>query len=67
MYYKTRNLLYLRDIYKKKFPHLLKIEYNAYLRNVVKIFLFEKQKSPKLRMIFSGMIDYLKKTKGRKF
>lgn len=67
LYYKTRNLLYLRNIYKKNYPHPLKTEYDAYLRNVAKIILFEKQKFLKCRMILTGIIDYLKKRTGRKF
>jgi rhamnosyltransferase len=67
LYYKTRNLFYLRDTYRKKYPQPLKTEYDAYLRNVVKIFLFEKQKFLKFRMILSGFWDYLHGKKGRKF
>ncbi len=57
-YYKTRNLLYLRDKYKKIFPGPLKIEYNTYLRNILKIIIFEKQKITKIKMIIYGYIDY---------
>jgi rhamnosyltransferase len=67
LYYKTRNLLFLRDIYKRKFPQPLKSEYNAYLRNVAKIILLEKQKFLKFKMILNGVMDYLKKKKGREF
>lgn len=67
LYYKTRNLLYLRAIYKRKFPRPLKSEYSAYLRNVAKIILFEKQKLLKFKMILIGVKDYLTKKKGRIF
>jgi len=67
LYYKTRNLFYLRDMYRKNYPQQLKTEYDAYLRNVVKIFLFEKQKLLKFRMILLGFWDYLLGRKGRKF
>jgi rhamnosyltransferase len=67
LYYKTRNLLFLRDIYKRKFPQPLKSEYDAYLRNVAKIILLEKQKFLKFKMILNGVMDYLKKKKGREF
>jgi len=67
MYYKTRNLLYLRERYKKTNSHLLKEEYKIYLRNVVKILLFEKQKFLKFKMIIIGGWDYFNRKKGRKF
>lgn len=66
-YYKTRNLLYLRSIYKKKFSYPLKMEYDAYLRNVVKMLLFEKEKVKKTRMILFGILDYVRGIKGKKF
>lgn len=64
MYYKTRNLLYLRKKYKHQIPELMRVEYDAYLRTVVKIFLFEKQKLLKIKMILKGLSDYFKKKKG---
>ncbi|MCW8805861.1 MAG: glycosyltransferase family 2 protein [Ignavibacteriaceae bacterium] len=67
LYYKTRNLFYLRNTYRKIYPQPLKTEYDAYLRNIVKVFLFEKQKLLKFRMILLGFWDYLRGKKGRKF
>lgn len=67
LYYKTRNLLYLRKSYKRKFPKQLKIEYNSYIRTVVKIVLFEKQKLLKAKMILLGIKDYLLGKTGPKF
>lgn len=66
LYYKTRNLLFLRKSYKKKFPDLLKVEYDSYIRTVVKIVLFEKQKILKLKMILLGIKDYFLGRTGRK-
>jgi rhamnosyltransferase len=67
MYYKTRNLLYFRERYKRIYPLTLKNEYNTYFRNIIKIILFEKNKVLKLKMILLGIRDYIKRIKGRKF
>ncbi|MBK8943746.1 MAG: glycosyltransferase family 2 protein [Ignavibacteriae bacterium] len=67
LYYKTRNLLYLRSMYKNSLPHLLKIEYDSFYRTLLKIILFEKQKFLKIKMILIGMWDYYNSIKGRKF
>ncbi len=66
LYYKTRNLLFLRKLYKDKLPDLLKIEYDSYLRTVAKILLFEKQKFLKIKMILIGILDFLKGKKGQR-
>ncbi|MBK7105840.1 MAG: glycosyltransferase family 2 protein [Ignavibacteriae bacterium] len=67
LYYKTRNLLYLRSMYKNSLPHLLKIEYDSYFRTIVKIILFEKQKFRKFTSILLGIWDYLIGKSGSKF
>lgn len=64
-YYKTRNLLYLRDKYKKIFPGPLKTEYSTYFRNISKIIIFEKQRITKLKMIILGYYDYRKNIFGK--
>jgi rhamnosyltransferase len=66
-YYKTRNLLYLRNQYKNIYSKQMSIEYSAYFRNVIKMLLFEGRKFLKLKMIVLGIGDYLKGAKGRKF
>ena len=65
-YYKTRNLLYLRKKYKRIFPSPLKTEYNVYLRNILKIIIFEEQKIIKIKMILIGIKDFLGQKKGCK-
>ena len=65
-YYKTRNLLYLRNSYKSEFLILLKIEYLVYIKNIGKMILFENQKFYKISMIFIGILDYITKKKGKK-
>jgi rhamnosyltransferase len=67
LYYKTRNLLYLRNNYKKKYPKQIKEEFSIYFKNVIKILLFEQSKWLKIKMIVLGIIDYIKKKQGRKF
>jgi rhamnosyltransferase len=66
-YYKSRNLLYLRSQYSKIFPSQCGEELNIFIRNVVKILLFEDKKILKIKMILFGILDYLNKKKGRKF
>lgn len=65
MYYKTRNLLYLRDQYSKIFPEELKAEIKEFRNNLFKIILFEKEKAAKIKMILMGYSDYLKRITGR--
>lgn len=66
-YYKTRNLLYLRDNYRKMHFLIIKSELSIYFKNVIKILLFEQFKWLKIKMIVSGIMDYIKKKQGRKF
>lgn len=66
-YYKTRNLLYLRKKYKNIFPDACKEEVDTFVRNFVKVILFEGNKFSKVKMIMIGLLDYVKGMKGRKF
>ena len=66
-YYKTRNMFVLRKKYKNIFPELFKIEFNAYLRMIARLILFEKYKFQKINMILLGWWDYLNDKKGKKF
>lgn len=56
MYYKTRNLIYLVQEYHRLLPHEVKHEISVYMRNLLKLLLFEDQKYLKLKMIFKGVI-----------
>ena len=67
LYYKTRNLLYLRKIYQHRYLSILFREYILFLKSTLKILLFEEKKILKFKMIFCGIKDYFKKIKGRKF
>lgn len=63
LYYKTRNMLYMR----REFKDFSKQTLISYLRIVAKILLFEKNKAKKIKMIIMGMTDYSKGKMGRKF
>lgn len=67
LYYKTRNLLFMRKMYNRVCHKMLRIEYSVFIRNLVKIFLFEKHKFLKFKMMLIGYFDYLKGKTGRKF
>jgi rhamnosyltransferase len=66
-YYKTRNLLYLRKKYKNIFPSACKEEVDTFVRNFVKVILFEGNKISKVKMMMIGLLDYAKGMEGRKF
>jgi rhamnosyltransferase len=68
LYYKTRNLLYLRNKYKNIVPYqMMRIEYDSYLRTIARMILFEKYKLKKLMMVFLGIWDYFTNKKGKRF
>jgi rhamnosyltransferase len=67
LYYKTRNLLYLNKMYGKVYRKILREEQSVFIRNFVKILLFERQKFLKFKMMLLGFFDYLKGKRGRKF
>lgn len=64
LYYKVRNLLYLRDEYSKIFPDLIKHEIDYFIRVAAKIILFENYKVLKLTMMMRGYRDYRKGIRG---
>jgi rhamnosyltransferase len=64
LYYKVRNLLYLRDEYCKIFPDLIKQEIDYFIRIAAKIILFENYKVLKLKMMIRGYLDYRKGIRG---
>ena len=65
LYYKTRNLLYLRRKYKNVFPVLMKTEYNSYLWTIVRMIIYEEEKFLKLKMVFLGVCGYLTNSVGK--
>ena len=62
LYFKTRNRLYLRDLYKDLFPEYFKYEFKLYRNMLIKIILYEKNKMKKMRYSILGLLHYLKKT-----
>jgi len=66
-YYKTRNILLLRKKYKNIFPELFSIEFNSYLRMIMRLILFEKYKIQKIKMILLGWWDFWNNRIGKKF
>lgn len=62
--YKIRNLFYLRDKYYKEYPSFFKNEYKNYLKQFIKIFLFEDKKFSKLKFAIKGYSFYKKRKMG---
>ncbi len=60
LYFKTRNRLYLRDLYKKLFPEYFKYEFKLYRNMIIKIIFYEKNKIRKIKFAIRGYIDYLR-------
>jgi rhamnosyltransferase len=65
MYYKTRNLLFLRKKYRRKLPGLVKIEMDTYRNNLIKLLLYEESRVFKLKMIAKGIWHFVRGKKGR--
>jgi len=65
MYYKTRNYFSLKKEYKKSAGNYLKAEKKAFIRNMIKVLLFEKNKRLKLKYCLEGFFDYRKGVTGK--
>lgn len=57
-YYKIRNYLYLRKEFNSDYPIYFREELIRNCKNIIKIFLYEKDKCAKCRFILKGLIDY---------
>ena len=64
IYYRTRNRFYVYKKYKKKFPAYIKSERIVFLKELLKILFYEKNRIKKLKMIFLGYYDYINNTYG---
>jgi rhamnosyltransferase len=64
-YYKIRNYLYLKQEYKKLFKEYFKVERKNIRNNILKVFLLEKNKIIKIRMMLKGYIHFHKNITGR--
>lgn len=56
-YYITRNSLWVARRYRSSFPDYYRLERRAFLKETLKIVLYERQKLTKLRMSFRGWRD----------
>ena len=63
-YYITRNRHYLYDLYHKDFPEYCSLELGRTKRELLKIWLFEKNKIEKTKAVIKGYIDY---KRGKKY
>lgn len=59
-YYQTRNRLFVYKTYKKLFPAYFRSERVNFIKNILKIVLFEEQKRKKIKFIFRGFQDFRK-------
>lgn len=63
-YYKIRNYFYLKELYLKKYPEFFKEEFINYLKQLLKVLFYEKNKFEKFKMTIRGYLDYKKGIKG---
>ena len=59
-YYIARNRLYMMAKYKSDFPEYYKASKQEIIKELKYIVLFEKDKFPKLKMMFKGFLDFKK-------
>ena len=64
-YYITRNRLAVIKEYKHIFPYYYKCERTNNIREFLKVLFFEKDKIKKVRSIFYGNLDYIRKKFGK--
>ncbi|HPO55090.1 MAG TPA: glycosyltransferase family 2 protein [Ignavibacteriaceae bacterium] len=64
-YYKTRNYKYLCLEYSNNFPYEIHRERLFFIKNVIKMLLFEEKKGEKIKMMLRGLKDYQKRKTGK--
>lgn len=64
-YYITRNRLYCWKKYSKLAPKTMKLDKLSFIKETIKIILYEKEKKLKIRMILKGYKDYKKNIFGK--
>lgn len=64
-YYITRNRLYVMKQYKKYYPQFYRDEIRFFIKETVKIILFEKDKYKKLKKIVEGYLDFKRNKFGK--
>lgn len=65
LYYRTRNRLYVYKKYGEKFPEYVREDRKSFIRELLKIILYEKNKIKKLNMIVLGFFDYKRSNFGK--
>ncbi|MGE5810479.1 MAG: glycosyltransferase family 2 protein [Ignavibacteria bacterium] len=65
LYYRTRNRFYVDSIYKKLFPEYVKEDRRNLVKELLGIFLLEKDLWSKIRMIFKGYRDFKQNILGK--
>ncbi|MBE0572452.1 MAG: glycosyltransferase [Ignavibacteriaceae bacterium] len=65
LYYRTRNRFYVDKLYRSLFPDYLKIDRKNLIRELIEIYLFEKDLWQKSKMILRGYIHYKKNILGK--
>jgi len=58
LYYRTRNRLFVYNLYNNIFPDYVRKDKISFIKEILKIFIFEKQKIQKCKMIIKGYLDY---------
>jgi|WetSurMetagenome_2_1015567.scaffolds.fasta_scaffold01540_7 rhamnosyltransferase len=64
-YYRTRNRMYVYKNYKTTFPDYIKFDKKVFLKDFIKILLYEPYKVEKIKMIVLGYKDYRKNKFGK--
>ncbi|MHC1739089.1 MAG: glycosyltransferase [Ignavibacteriaceae bacterium] len=64
-YYKTRNYFHFRREYSGLLSYEMKIESKFFVKNIIKMLVYEKERVHKIRMIFRGYFDFRKNISGR--
>lgn len=59
-YYRTRNRFYIYNNYKKSIPEFIQQDKIIFIKELIKILLFENKKISKYNMILRGYLDYKK-------
>jgi rhamnosyltransferase len=59
-YYIARNTFFMLNKYKKIFPHFAKKHFYYFIRDLIKMIIFDDYKIRKIRMTFKGYFDYKK-------
>jgi rhamnosyltransferase len=64
-YYRTRNRLYVYKKYGRQFPKYVFFDLKVFIKDFIKILLFENGKFKKMKMILYGFIDFCRHKYGK--